>query len=57
MHSINGALFLNVALLLLFASSRFVTVVTPLTTIHASLKSRKCYLNIGVLIPISLLTS
>ena len=57
MHSINGALFLNVALLLLFASSRFVTVITPLTTIYASLKSRKCYLNIGVLIPISLLTS
>ena len=57
MHSINGALFLNVAFLLLFASSRFVTVITPLTTIYASLKLRKCYLNIGVLIPICLLTS
>ena len=57
---INGTLFLNATALsiyLFFALSGSVTVLFPLTTIYASLKSHKSDLKIDVLILISLLTS
>ena len=53
---INGSLFLNATALFFFALSGSVIVVVPFTTICVSLKSHKSYLNIEVLIRISLLT-
>ena len=52
MQLINGALFLNVTFLFIylffFGSSGSVTVISPFTTIYASLKSHKSDFNIGV---------
>ena len=56
MQLINGALFLNATALFLFALFGLVTVIVPLTTIYASLKSHESDLNIDVLVLISLLT-
>ena len=55
MQLINGALFLNVTALFLFALFGLVTVIIPFTTICASLKSHKSDLSIDVLILCSLL--
>ena len=52
---INGALFLNAALLFHFASSGLVTAITLFTIIYSSLESHKSDLSIGVLILIYLL--
>ena len=57
MQLISGALFLNVTLLFLFASFGSVKVISPFTTMYASLKSHKSALNVGVLSLVSLLTS
>ena len=54
MQLINGALFLNATALFLFALFGLVTVISPFTTIYASLKSHKSDLSIDVLILISL---
>ena len=56
MQLINGALFLNVTDLFVFALFGLVTITSPFTTIYESLKSHKSDLSIGVLILISLLT-
>ena len=56
MQLINGALFLNATALFLFALFGLVTVIVPLTTTYASLKSHESDLNIDVLVLISLLT-
>ena len=52
----NGALFLKGNFLTYTLLSEFVTVIVPLTTIHASLKSHKSYLRIDALTLVSLLT-
>ena len=51
MQLVNGAKFLNYTCLLLFPSptANAATVIVPLTSIYASLESRKRYLNIEVL--------
>ena len=51
MQLVNGAKFLNNTCLLLFPSptANAATVIVPLTSIYASLESRKRYLNIEVL--------
>ena len=49
MQEIKGALFLKANFLSYALLSWFVTVIVPLTTISASLKSHRSYLNIGVL--------
>ena len=43
MQLINGALFLNVTALFVFALFGLTTVIVPLTTIYASLKSHKSH--------------
>ena len=43
MQLINGALFLNVTALFVFALFGLTTVIVPLTTIYASLKSDKSH--------------
>ena len=55
MQLINDALFLNATLLFLFALFGSGAVISPVTTIYASLKPHKSDLNINVLIIISLL--
>ena len=55
MQLINGALFLNITTLFLFAVFGVTIVTVPFTTIYESLKSHKSDLNIDVLILISLL--
>ena len=56
MQLANGPIFLNATALFLFALFGLVTVIVPLTTIYASLKSHESDLNIDVLVLISLLT-
>ena len=56
MQLANGPIFLNATALFLFALFGLVTVIVPLTTTYASLKSHESDLNIDVLVLISLLT-
>ena len=55
LQEVNGALFLRANFLLQFASFGSVTVIVPLTTIYASLKSHKSDLSVDVLNLICLL--